>query len=162
MECVKLPDRRYRGSIEDVSRATDCINSVQRYPVINERFRGVIEPLAGDEIQFIPMELVSGGERLIGNWWVVNFLHRVECINYEVTEYTDNLKKNKNYLDIVVHLGKIPSSLRFFRVNGFLRAQYVHASVRAAIRKAKLRTAYWAPLRCSDLGEQPPLSRRSM
>lgn len=113
-------------------------------PVVSERVGQLLESLAPDDVQRIPVEVVDPVD-VPGNWEILNIVALLDCIDHEHTQALRWDESDHHRLDLLgqykyirglwLHADRLESN-RIFRLVGYPRWVIVTAEIKDALEEA--------------------------
>jgi len=137
-------DAHYRMSRDfPKSKAlVDVLQAVGSDLVVNARVRKLLEDRKVPGLEFFEVRILNHkGVAVKEQYFVINLLHLVDCVDRKKTRYTPNSLNKEKMVDVsnlTIIESKIDKELQLFRVRGLPMLTVVTRELAAALKKAKV------------------------
>jgi hypothetical protein len=126
----------------------DFVSTAFYIPVVSPALKTLLERLAPDEIQFLPLQIRKiGGNGEVKGYHIANFLHMVDCIDRELSKYLewkpgdsreDLIGKSFRDMEKIVLKGSSIGNHKIFRLTMWDIVMVVSEEIVVAIEEAGL------------------------
>ena len=143
-------DDKTSGYVDEEADHLDFPFTNNDLHILSPKFKELMFKIAGDEIQFLPINIKSA-DRVVGYYYLVNYLKIIDCLDRNLSIYELYTKENLlfwekrkymlgtffNVRRVVLDDSKI-NNTKIFRLSGFPSVVLIRDDIKSMIEEAKI------------------------